>query len=50
MYCVKLMRVGYIMACLANSSPSALPVHPDGRFGATMAQGEDNQGNNMLAF
>ena len=41
---------GYIMACLANSSPSALPVHPDGRFGATMAQGEDNQGNNMLAF
>lgn len=41
---------GYIMHCLANSSPSTLPVHPDGRFGGTMAQGEDNQGNNMLAF
>lgn len=41
---------GYIMHCLAQSSPSTLPQHPDGRFGGTMAQGEDNQGNNMLAF
>lgn len=41
---------GYMMHCLADSSPSTLPQHPDGRFGGTMAQGEDNQGNNMLAF
>jgi len=41
---------GYIMHCLADSSPSTLPQHPDGRFGGTMAQGEDNHGNNMLAF
>lgn len=41
---------GYIMANLAMSSPSALPQHPDGRYGATMAPGEDNIGANMLAF
>lgn len=43
-------ETGYIMLNIAASSPSTLPIHPDGRYGGTMAQGEDYIGNNMLAF